>query len=209
MSTRTSKRVSAADEWRANPCSRLTFWWVNGLIASGAKQPLQHEDLGDLDDCDLANNLTQKLETRIAQRKNKTQWSLVKAYGLAFGRIMVYAGIGKLMGDLLGFLQPIALSRIINYTIDENNDVETDFWGLPYGYWWAGIMFLSSVFQNLGLHQHHHFAIRAGMHAKAATANSIFRKSLSLSVASRQKVGAGEIQNLQSTDAMKIMFVSG
>lgn len=79
--------------------------------------------------------------------------------------------------------------------------------GLGLGWWWAMSMMASSIIQNVALHQHHHWAIRAGMHARTATAAVVFEKSLRMSSAELQSAGSGQVVNLAQSDSQKIQFV--
>jgi ABC-type bacteriocin/lantibiotic exporter with double-glycine peptidase domain len=63
------------------------------------------------------------------------------------------------------------------------------------------LMLISAVCQTTLLHQYFHICILLGMRIKAAIATAVYRKSLRLSPAARQKSTIGEIVNLMSIDA--------
>lgn len=49
-------------ERKANLFSRLTFWWLNKLIITGFKRPLQDSDLWSLDENNTADHIVPKLQ---------------------------------------------------------------------------------------------------------------------------------------------------
>ncbi|KAG0166831.1 hypothetical protein DFQ30_006735 [Apophysomyces sp. BC1015] len=69
----------------------------------------------------------------------------------------------------------------------------------------AGAMFLTSVCQTMFLHQYFQRCFVTGMRLRAALVTSIYRKTLLLSNASRQKSTVGEIVNHMSVDAQRLM----
>ena len=115
------------------------------------------------------------------------------------------AAFSKLIGDLLGFVQPFALQNIIQYVEEVFKGVDTDVGGVGYGVYWAIGMFLASFMQQTCLQRHHHLAIRSGMNARCATQDLVYKKTMKLSPAGQSQAGAGEVQTLQSNDSVKIM----
>lgn len=207
---------SVADEWRANIFSRLTWGWLFPLLRLGYKRPLEFNDLGDLLWSDQAVQTTSRFLSLLRSTKNKyASWSMIKRLYYVFffhEPQMILAGIGKLCGDLLGFIGPIALAGIVKFVTLKQKGLNDQYWGIPnyqmeMGYWWLLALFWSSILQNLCLHQHHHFAIRAGMRVRNAITVLVYRKSLHLQNNVRSEFGTGFIQNLASTDAQSLNAV--
>jgi ABC-type multidrug transport system fused ATPase/permease subunit len=211
---------SVADEWRANCFSRAVWHWVTPLLVLGYKRPLEMGDLGDVHDQDRAGELGDKLERLLqsppssapapapggAPPSDATRRRLYRALLLHETHDMGIAFVGKLLGDLLGFVGPLALSGIVNFCALKAEGKEDATWGLPgleleLGWWWLIALVVSSLLQNLCLHTHHSFAIRAGMHVRSSVAVLVYRRALRLSGAAKADFGAGFIQNLASTDA--------
>jgi ATP-binding cassette, subfamily C (CFTR/MRP), member 1 len=198
--------ASVADEWTAGWLSQIFFSWLGPLLAVGASRPLEETDLGELAFLDRASNPGRALEANLAREQalphsDRSMW---RAYRRTFGSFMVLPAVCKLVGDILGFVQPLALAGIVRH-VEVGGKEEMG--GLALGWWWAMAMFLAAVFQNVLLHQHHHWAIRAGMHARTATGAVVFRKALRLSSYSLRKAGTGEVLNLAQSDSLKIQGV--
>ncbi|KAA0148004.1 hypothetical protein FNF29_06948 [Cafeteria roenbergensis] len=191
---------SVSDEWRAWVFpSHFTFGWLSPLLSLGYSRPLQESDLGELAFIDRAGNVASRLRHAI-DSSSSMWWAMAHA----FGGSMVYPVACKLVGDLLGFVQPLALSGIVRHI--ETGGAET-LGGLGLGYWWAIAVLCSSVLQNVLLHQHHHWAIRAGMHARVSTSGVVFEKALRLSSGELAAAGGGQAQNLAQADSQRIMFI--
>lgn len=63
------------------------------------------------------------------------------------------------------------------------------------------------MLQNALLQNHHHWAIRSGMNVRAGLQALIFRKALRLSNAAKHSVSNGEIENMASNDAERVMML--
>ena len=108
--------------------------------------------------------------------------------------MMSCAGINMLIGALLGFVGPLALEGIVNYVNVKSRGQNDLLWGfsnaqLELGQWWVIAMIVSSLLQNLCLHQHHHLSMRAAMRIKSAITVLVYRKSIKISPQSRNKFG--------------------
>ena len=58
------QQLSPCPEAKANIFSKLTFWWMNGLMKSGYKKALEMTDLWDLREAEKAHNISIKFEER-------------------------------------------------------------------------------------------------------------------------------------------------
>lgn len=51
--------------------SRVTHWWMTGLILQGTKQNINKEDLWEIDENELSESITQEVEfywTKLSQK---------------------------------------------------------------------------------------------------------------------------------------------
>jgi ATP-binding cassette, subfamily C (CFTR/MRP), member 1 len=204
--------------------SRITFSWLFPLLSLGAKRPLEHTDLPLLLSADESQASANKFESlfKNAAKFNTdlsslpiqklTRTRLLSALFWSEPFMMSCAGINMLIGALLGFVGPLALEGIVNYVNLKSRGQNDLLWGfsnaqLELGQWWVIAMIVSSLLQNLCLHQHHHLSMRAAMRIKSAITVLVYRKSIKISPQSRNKFGIGMINNLAQQDANTISLV--
>jgi len=58
-------------KYRVSILSRLTHWWMNGLIILGNKRDLKSEDLWGLEKREISDQLTKKFESNWSALTNK------------------------------------------------------------------------------------------------------------------------------------------
>lgn len=131
-----------------------------------------------------------------------------------FGTRFILAGIPKLLADILGFIAPLVMQRII-YWLESDEPM----W---IGYTCAAAMFLAPFLQSVFSNLYFINTIKTGMRVRGCLyritrptntssqvrtviISSVYRKSLRLSGPSRQKKTQGEIVNMQSNDAQRLM----
>ncbi|XP_022091453.1 multidrug resistance-associated protein 1-like isoform X2 [Acanthaster planci] len=124
--------------------------------------------------------------------------SLFKAIVRTFGRVFLVGCFLKLLHDILLFVSPELLRGLIKYTADK--DV------YPWeGYMYACLLLASTVLQSFLLHQYFHICMLTGMHMRTALIGALYRKALILSNSARKDATTGEIVNLMSVDAQRLM----
>ena len=194
-------------ETQASLPSKLIFGYIWKLVFIGWRRPLETSDLeGVLEDCDGCALNTSSLQANLSSSSHNNMKTRL-LYGLI--RLAAYdmaaAGVGKLLGDLLGFIQPLAVTGILNFLLVRGAGGRDAEWGVPgaqmeMGYWWFIAVVISSLLQNLCLHRQHHHSIRAGLHARSALSGLVFEKMLKLTPTSRLRFGSGKVQNLGTVD---------
>ncbi|KAG7379231.1 hypothetical protein PHYPSEUDO_008857 [Phytophthora pseudosyringae] len=185
---------------RTHWLSRITFSWLGPLLAQGAAQPLQAEDLWALEAEDDTERVTNTLREAVAKSNaGQSLWAPIRA---AFGFNMYVAGACKLAGDCFGFVGPICINALIKYV---ENPKAAMFASSHYGYIFSGAMFVASVLQTLCLHQHHHLVIREAIRARSALTMLVYEKSLTLSSQTKSTLGSGRILNMATIDTNRIL----
>lgn len=189
--------------------------WLSPFLRLGFTRPLEASDLGALHPSDNAEDLADKLQHLLDEQPAERPMvaRLYRAL-IVHEPIMIIAGIGKLLGDMLGFIGPISLAGIVDFVAIKmrGNGAQDEVWGIvgyqmEKGYWWLLALFWSGILQNLCLHQHHAFAIRAGVHIRSALSVLAYRKAMRMSAQAKSAFGAGFVQNLASTDANTVNMV--
>ena len=196
-------------EGEASLFSRFFFSWLTPFLLLGYSRPLEEADLGPVLESDKASRLTQRLRsslfTTTSSKLLLTRKHIARAIISLVSVDMLHAGIGKLFGDLLGFIAPLSVAGIIAFCAARSSGVsDTRTFGVENGFLWLVAGVVSSVLQNSLLHRHHHHSIRSGMHVRVALTGVVFEKSMSITAAARTRIGAGKIQTLSSADSNAI-----
>ncbi|PFH36151.1 hypothetical protein BESB_043430 [Besnoitia besnoiti] len=153
--------------------------------------------------------------------------SLFRVLLKCYGHRLILPACLKFVVDLLGFVGPVMLHRIISFLGSDTAaaDAEATLWD---GVFYAGILLCSSVVQSFLLHQYFHLQLVLGMQMRVAVASLIFRKALRLmpgakpraaaacasseaassssspSSSSSSSASTGNVVNLMSVDAQRL-----
>ncbi|XP_069728809.1 ATP-binding cassette sub-family C member 3 [Phaenicophaeus curvirostris] len=215
--------------------SRLTFWWFTSMAILGYKRPLEEKDLWSLNEDDTSKKIVQQLskewdkekaeckqkedvtymkksnhmlnhvgdgpeeaEVLIRDKKPIRKPSFLKALLRTFGPYFLIGSFFKLIQDLLSFVNPKLLSVLIGFI--KNKDAPA-WWGFLI----AALMFICAMLQTLMLHQHFQYCFVTGMRLRTGITGVIYRKSLVITNSAKRSSTLGEIVNLMSVDAQRLM----
>uniref|UniRef100_A0A8C3MVD7 Canalicular multispecific organic anion transporter 1 n=1 Tax=Geospiza parvula TaxID=87175 RepID=A0A8C3MVD7_GEOPR len=123
---------------------------------------------------------------------------LMKTLGKTFQQNLLLAVAFKVVHDALVFVSPQLLKLLIAFVSDEDAFA----WQ---GYLYAILLFLTAVIQSLCLQQHFSLCFQLGINVRASLIAAIYKKSLTMSGATRKESTVGETVNLMSADAQRFM----
>ncbi|CAB4038410.1 multidrug resistance-associated 1-like, partial [Paramuricea clavata] len=149
---------------------------------------------------DERQNLNDEVKYSSDERKEYHP-SLIKTLWKVFGRSLIPAFFLKLCCDTLTFVQPQLLGAIIEFIDDRD---QRELWE---GILYAGGMFVVALFQTLVLQQYFKIVMITGLSIRTAVLGIIYRKALVLSTVSRNQSTVGEMVNLMSVDAQRLMDI--
>uniref|UniRef100_A0A8C4V7C5 Multidrug resistance-associated protein 1 n=1 Tax=Falco tinnunculus TaxID=100819 RepID=A0A8C4V7C5_FALTI len=189
-----------------NPCpessasflSRITFWWITGLMVQGYRRPLEAKDLWSLNKEDKSEEIVPGLARNWAK-----EWAKTKRGSKAQVTQPLLRGVCHLLSKP-AFVRPkwqlcICPSvLLINFV---NNKAAPNW----QGYFYTGLLFFCACLQTLILHQYFHICFVTGMRLKTAIVGVIYRKALVITNSARKTSTVGEIVNLMSVDAQRFM----
>uniref|UniRef100_A0A8C0VFR0 Multidrug resistance-associated protein 1 n=1 Tax=Cyanistes caeruleus TaxID=156563 RepID=A0A8C0VFR0_CYACU len=195
-----------------NPCpefsssflSRMTFWWITGLMIQGYRKPLEAKDLWSLNKEDkseevvpgLARNWVEALIIKPSQKSHEA--SLFKVLYKTFGPYFFMSFLFKAAHDFLMFSGPGILGSLLSFVYNK----AAPNWQ---GYFYTVLMFVCACLQTLIIHQYFHICFVTGMRLKTAIVGVIYRKALVITNSARKTSTVGEIVNLMSVDAQRFM----
>ncbi|XP_014681970.1 PREDICTED: ATP-binding cassette sub-family C member 9-like [Priapulus caudatus] len=208
--------------------SKATMWWMNGILLEGYRQPLEMSNLGTMPHEHKAQLQFEKFSRIYADEKHKSadQPSLWWCYVRLTWRMMMMSGLYKLFGDLLAFVAPWVIDRVIRYVVlydadvappgDLTNvttttqDVVTIEYFVNNGFVLSFLLFVSSLLHHTFTQSSFLYSAIEGMQLKAAVQSYIYNKALKLASWNDKGSGinVGEITNHLSTDASNLLMAA-
>ena len=170
----------------------------------GHKVYLTETDLWGLRPTDRSANtgatFAHEWDKQLQKKNPSVTWALLRAYGGTY----VVAGFLKAVQDVLQFVQPQLLRKLLAFVGNYEKGVSSPIQGFAI----AGTMFLVSIIQTSFLHQYFQRVIEFGMHTRSGLTAAIYKKSLALSNDGRQVKSTGDVVNLMSVDTQRLQDVT-
>ncbi|GJJ74847.1 ATP-binding cassette, subfamily C (CFTR/MRP), member 1 [Entomortierella parvispora] len=190
---------------KANLFSRLTFHYLQPIVSKGFKTPLANKDIEGMVPVHIKTqysyeHLNNKWQAAVAKSKAKGQkpslfMTIMKAYGRQWVPIMIF----RIVASTLTYVLPQLLNEILDFIASYQGDEARQ--PLALGIILAFGMFFASLANSFFMAQYFQACMNVGIEARTALIAMIYRKSLKLSSAAKQKSTAGEINNHMSVDA--------
>ncbi|KAG0301922.1 hypothetical protein BGZ98_007943 [Dissophora globulifera] len=189
---------------KANLFSSLTFHFLQPIVSLGYKAPLATTDIADMLPTRIKTDhsfdfLNDKWLRNVEKAKAKGEkpslfWTVITAYKWSWGPVMVY----RIAASTLTYVMPELLNRLLGFIASYATPNPAP---VSLGIILAFGMFFASLLNTFFMAQYFQTSINIGIEARTALIGMIYRKSLRLSSAARQKSTAGEINNALSIDA--------
>ena len=186
--------------------NRMTFSWLNTMLAKGWKRPLTKEDLYQLSPTEQSNVVYtewgmhwKKAEEANKKKRGRPPTSIFKPLLFTFGPALLAASFIQLLTVLLTQISPQALNLLIGFT----NSEEEQWKGYLYMVYLVGINLIKTILNS----QYFLEQMLIGLRIRAAMTSALFRKALRLSSKSRKERSVGETVNLMQIDTQRMMDV--
>lgn len=137
--------------------------------------------------------------------KTKKDSSVLPAICKSFAGIFLFGAFLELIKDILTFASPEILRLTIEFVenkFDVENPVKEPLWK---GIMYAVVLFIVAAAQTFILSQYNDRMLVVGLRIRTALINTIYRKALVVSNATRKESTVGEIVNLMAVDAQRFM----
>uniref|UniRef100_T1JBI7 ABC-type glutathione-S-conjugate transporter n=1 Tax=Strigamia maritima TaxID=126957 RepID=T1JBI7_STRMM len=204
-----SKQKKPSPETNSSFVSRLYFAWFDSMILKGFKKPLIIGDMWDLlpiNQCEFValvfNKYWERVKTKVglknATSKTVKNASIVRALWNTFKWPFMFAGFLRLIADSLALVNPLILQLLITFVSTPN---EPSWRGYLYAFLLCGCSLLQSIIYG----QQYLIMFNIAMRIRAAVISTIYQKALRISPAIRKTSTMGEIVNLMSVDAQRLM----
>ncbi|KAF9210521.1 Canalicular multispecific organic anion transporter 2 [Podila verticillata] len=202
--TQAQKKSGASRYEKANLISRLTFQYLQPIVSQGYKVPLTAKDIvGMLPEYIKTEytyaRLNRYWNTAVAKSAAKgTKPSLVRTIFSAYKSRWVSVMIFRICASTLTYVSPQLLNQVLNFSASYQTSNPSP---VSLGIILAFGMFFASVANSFFMAQYFQATMNIGLEVRTALIAMIYRKSLKLSSAAKQKSTAGEISNHMSVDA--------
>lgn len=206
-----------------NLLSKATYWWMNTLIISAHKKPIDLKAIGKLPIAMRAvtnyvclKDAYEEQKKKAADHPNRTP-SIWLAMYRAFGRPILLSSTFRYLADLLGFAGPLCISGIVQRVNETQNGTNNakgisetlsskEF--LENVYVLAVLLFLALILQRTFLQASYYVTIETGINLRGALLAMIYNKILRLSTSnlSMGEMTLGQINNLVAIETNQLMW---
>ncbi|MBZ3869802.1 ATP-binding cassette sub-family C member 9 [Sciurus carolinensis] len=205
-----------------NLLSKATYWWMNTLIISAHKKPIDLKAIGKLPIAMRAvtnyvclKDAYEEQKKKVADHPNRTP-SIWLAMYRAFGRPILLSSTFRYLADLLGFAGPLCISGIVQ-RVNETQNMTNNTTGvktlsskefLENAYVLAVLLFLALILQRTFLQASYYVTIETGINLRGALLAMIYNKILRLSTSnlSMGEMTLGQINNLVAIETNQLMW---
>nr|QEY08338.1 ATP-binding cassette sub-family C member 5 [Crocus sativus] len=180
--------------------SLVTLSWLNPLLSTGFKRPLELRDIPLLAPKDRAKTCYKILNSnweRLKAENPMEQPSLVRAIFRSFWREAALNAVFAGLNTLVSYVGPYLISYFVDY-LSGNITFPHE------GYILAGIFFSAKLIETLTSRQWYVGVDILGMHVRSALTAMVYRKGLRLSSLARQCHTSGEIVNYMAVDVQRV-----
>jgi len=169
--------------------SRMTFFWLNHLLATGQKYAINVQDIPILRPQDRAESVSALLQAKLQSRRCSLVFALLRSFWKQFSFTAILA-FAKL---LVMYVAPL----LIQSFIDVATNKET--------LWYNGmalvfVLFLAKFSEVIIDHQYNFFCGKLNLLVQSSLVSTVYQKGLCLSNSAQQSHGMGKIVNYMSVD---------
>ncbi|KAJ2232565.1 hypothetical protein H4R99_000340 [Coemansia sp. RSA 1722] len=193
-------------EERANIFSYLTLTWLNPMITHGSKKTIEFDDIPKISKKKSPAAVSARFQRSWRDELDSEHPSYFRAILRTYWVNIALRIIIMTAHDLISFLHPILLSRLLGFIGSYNTpDAEP----IEYGYFYSFAIFAVSLINSFVYMQYKLLGYRNSFYLKTSTMTAIYRKSLTLSNDARRKYSIGEIVSMMSVDSNRISVFLG
>ncbi|KAF9968528.1 hypothetical protein BGZ70_002765 [Mortierella alpina] len=196
---------------QANLFSRLSYHYFQDIVSLGAKRPLTGNDLANTTPVWLSTHDNYELlsatweENRARAAWKHKQPSLLWTVLYTYRRAITVAMLIRLAGYVFLYTPPTLFGHLLRFIGEYSNAIRDgrDPPSQKTGFMIASLMMTFTIATTFVLCNTFQLYSDLGLQARAATIALVYRKSLRLSPAARNKSTLGEITNHMAIDAEK------
>lgn len=187
--------------------TRLLFLWVNPLFSRSRQlrrrgRELEAEDMWLINDDDGTAQLEARFRSGLGDIVGASKKSAYRALSRGFLKLLwsdlCITTAFILIQVAMPFTYPLFIEAILR-AIESPDTITWRKIGL-----YSGSLFLTHLCGNVAENHQNYYNMRMSYRSRSTVTTSVYRKSLRLSMRSRQQMSVGEIVNLMQLDATKV-----
>ncbi|KAI9346785.1 P-loop containing nucleoside triphosphate hydrolase protein [Zopfochytrium polystomum] len=185
-----------------NVFPRITYWYMQGIMMTGAKRPLEMSDLWLPSKSQSATYVHDRFITRwrAELKARPDNPSLYRTIFTVYSPLMVMSIVQAVIATLLSFVQPLVLDQLISFVNDGDRPD-----GI--GYLLAVVVFIASFVALVISVQVWVNNMAVGYQVRSGLSVAVFQKALRLSNGARQTTSNGAITNLIASDCVRLTWM--
>ena len=191
------KEREVCPEYKANALSRITFQWMQPLMATGYKRPLEKTDIWSVNPDRSVDVLAERLEAAFEKRKKEGgDKPLLMAMYDTFKREFIIGGLCQLSASLIQAIAPFVLRYLIAFAVKAYIAQHGGGPAPPIGEGIGLVIGITAMqaLQSLFTNQFMYRGMMVGGQARAVLITAIFDKAMKLS--GRAKAGGQAVLDL-------------
>ncbi|KAN0055186.1 hypothetical protein ACTA71_008283 [Dictyostelium dimigraforme] len=194
-------------EENSNFLSKLTFSWADRFVIHCFRNRLQLSHLWNLASYDKSEYLAKKIAKSWEIEIKKPQPSYLRAGFRAFGKLQLVSLLLYAISVGTQFVGPEILSRMVTFVYETELGKSTEDPNM--GYYYALIMFGTAMIGSFCTYHANRISIRTGDRLRSIIVLDVYKKAIKLSNSARSNTSPGQIVNLMSNDAQRMVEVFG
>ncbi|KAM9999108.1 hypothetical protein ACTFIZ_002667 [Dictyostelium cf. discoideum] len=194
-------------EENSNFLSNLTFSWADGFVIHCFRNVLQLSHLWDLASYDKSEYLAKKIAKSWEIEIQKPKPSYLRAGFRAFGKLQLLSIFLYAISVGTQFVGPEILSRMVTFVVKSKLGTSTEDPNM--GYYYALIMFGTAMIGSFCTYHANRISFRTGDRLRSIIVLDVYKKAIKLSNSARSDTSPGQIVNLMSNDAQRMVEVFG
>ncbi|KAN0055185.1 hypothetical protein ACTA71_008282 [Dictyostelium dimigraforme] len=198
-------------EENSNFLSKLTFSWADGFVIHCFRNVLQLSHLWNLASYDKSEYLAKKIAKSWEIELKKSKPSYLRAGFRAFGKLHCLSLFFYAIYVGSQFVGPEILSRMVTFVVSQKSleSGKTSTEDPNMGYYYALIMFGTAMIGSFCNYQANRITVRTGDRLRSIIVLDVYKKAIKLSNSARSNTSPGQIVNLISNDAQRMIEVFG
>ncbi|XP_062107655.1 putative ABC transporter C family member 15 isoform X2 [Humulus lupulus] len=179
----------------------ITFSWLNPLFAIGYKNPLEQDEIPNIDTKDSAAFLSSSFDESLEYVKERDKTDRPSIYWAIYTfvwRKAVINGCFAVVSAAASYVGPYLINDFVSFLSEKETR------SLQSGYFLALAFLGAKMIETTAQRQWIFGARQLGLRLRAALISHIYKKGLVLSSQARQSRNSGEIINFMSVDIQRI-----